>query len=197
MVDLALAVVDESPTGFADLTLAAVAARAGVAVPSLYKHVRSLGDLRREVALVAVDELTAVLEAAGRGWSGSDALAGQLRAIRDHARRHPGRYAATQMTPEASAAGAEAHRAAAARTVAAMAAALGTRSATPPTKDDELVHRVRTVRSAVHGFVSLELSGGFGLPQDIDESFEHLISTLVTGLRLTPAAAAARTEPVA
>ena len=81
--------------------------------------------------------------------------------------------------------------------VAAMAAVLGTRSATPPTKDDELVHRVRTVRSAVHGFVSLELSGGFGLPQDIDESFEHLISTLVTGLRLTPAAAAARTEPVA
>jgi hypothetical protein len=34
----------------------------------------------------------------------------------------------------------------------------------------------------LHGFVSLEASGGFGLPDDVDESFETLIDVLVAGL---------------
>src|SRR5690606_6751367 len=60
VVRLAVEVVDEAgATGFADLTLAKVAARAGVAAPSLYKHVGSLADLRREVAVLAVRLQTA------------------------------------------------------------------------------------------------------------------------------------------
>jgi hypothetical protein len=35
----------------------------------------------------------------------------------------------------------------------------------------------------VHGFIALELGGGFGLPVDVDESFDHLVATLVAGLR--------------
>jgi hypothetical protein len=46
----------------------------------------------------------------------------------------------------------------------------------------EAVPLIRTVRSALHGFLSLEASGGFGLPDDIDESFETLIEVLVAGL---------------
>ena len=43
VVDLALEVVDDGgPSGWADLGLSAVAHRAGVAVPSLYKHVDGL-----------------------------------------------------------------------------------------------------------------------------------------------------------
>lgn len=193
VVQIALTVVDETRSGFADLTLAAVAARAGVAVPSLYKHVRSIDDLRRAVALLAIDELTAVLVAAGQERTGAAALTAQAHAIRDHARRHPGRYAALQVAPDPLAPQDAALRVAAARTVQALADALNpgpapgpaTADRRGPPDQDELVHTVRTVRSAVHGFVTLELGGGFGLPQDIDESFEHLVRTLVTGLRLT------------
>ncbi|MDP9028475.1 MAG: TetR family transcriptional regulator, partial [Actinomycetota bacterium] len=57
VTDIAVALVDSAPNGFAGLTLAAVAARAGVAVPSLYKHIGSLAELRRAVALVGLSEL--------------------------------------------------------------------------------------------------------------------------------------------
>ena len=37
------------------------------------------------------------------------------------------------------------------------------------------IHAVRAIRSALHGFVSLEREGGFGLPIDIDDSYDNLI----------------------
>jgi hypothetical protein len=36
--------------------------------------------------------------------------------------------------------------------------------------------------SLAHGFVSLELAGGFGLPIDLDESYRTLMDLLVRGL---------------
>jgi hypothetical protein len=41
---------------------------------------------------------------------------------------------------------------------------------------------VRAFRSAVHGFVALEAAGGFGIPVDVDTSFERLVATLAGGL---------------
>src|SRR6478735_7322489 len=64
--------------GLDRLTLARVAATAGVRTPSLYNHVESLDDVRR---------------------AGDDALAAMAVAYRAYARRHPGRYAATQRAP--------------------------------------------------------------------------------------------------
>ena len=49
--------------------------------------------------------------------------------------------------------------------------------------DDQLVDAIRAIRSAVHGFVMLELGGGFGLPDDLDQSFDVLITMLTRGLR--------------
>ncbi len=40
---------------------------------------------------------------------------------------------------------------------------------------------VRGLRSLVHGFATLELAGGFGLPLEMDESFHYLIQTLING----------------
>jgi hypothetical protein len=48
--------------------------------------------------------------------------------------------------------------------------------------DDRLVDSIRVVRSAVHGFVMLESGGGFGLPDDLDRSFEALLAVLVAGV---------------
>ncbi|WP_415803326.1 TetR/AcrR family transcriptional regulator, partial [Isoptericola cucumis] len=98
VVGIALDLVDAGgPRGLADLTLAKVAATAGVATPSLYKHVGSLAALRRHVAVVTLEEMAATSAAATVGRSGPDALRALAGAWRDYAREHPGRYAATQL----------------------------------------------------------------------------------------------------
>ncbi|WP_407316735.1 WHG domain-containing protein [Isoptericola halotolerans] len=179
VVDLALGIVDDGgPDGFAGLTLAQVAARAGVATPSLYKHVGSLAELRREVAARAVRELAVVSSRATVGLSGADAVRAMAHAWRDHARTYPGRYAATQVGPDPDAPAHAEHRAAAAESVAVAVAAL--RGFGLP--DDGVVDAVRAARSAVHGFVALELGGGFRMPQDLDRSFEALVTMLVAGI---------------
>ena len=52
---------------------------------------------------------------------------------------------------------------------------------------DDALHAVRGVRSAVHGFISLEAAGAFGMSIDVDESFERLVTTLERGLPQTSA----------
>lgn len=47
--------------------------------------------------------------------------------------------------------------------------------------DDRAVDAARALRSAIHGFVSLEAAGGFWLPRDVDRSFAFLIDALVAG----------------
>lgn len=176
---LALRVVDDGGAqGFTDLTLAKVAAAAGVATPSLYKHVGSLADLRRAVALVSIEDLTRATAAATIGRSGPDALFALARAVRDFAREHPGRYAAVQVSPDLGATEDDAISLAGARTIAVIVAVL--RGFDLP--EARTVDAIRAVRSAIHGFVSLELLGGFGLPDDVDHSFEVLVGLLVAGI---------------
>jgi hypothetical protein len=49
-------------------------------------------------------------------------------------------------------------------------------------EEDDLVDAARLLRSALHGFVSLELEGGFAMARSVDRSFERLVSSLDTAL---------------
>jgi AcrR family transcriptional regulator len=162
--------------GYERLTLAAVAQRFGVKLPSLYKHVGGVEDLQRGVALLAVQELGAALSAAAVGRSGGDALHALGRAYRRYAREHPGRYAATVRAPDPQDPDHLAAAHAVTSTVFAVLAGL-------EVADDDLVHATRTVRSALHGFAALEAAGGFGLPHAVDDSFDHLLDAVERGLR--------------
>ena len=53
-------------------------------------------------------------------------------------------------------------------------------------REDDMIDALRTVRAALHGFVVLELAGGFGLPRDIDASYARYVLTLDRGLRGWP-----------
>lgn len=179
VTDIAVELVDAGPDGFATLTLAAVAARAGVAVPSLYKHVGSLAELRRAVALVGLSELLRRSSTATVGVAGEDALRELGREVRAFAREHPGLYAATQVAPDLDDPAAVALAQTAADSVAVVAAVLrGFGLAEPRTVD-----AVRATRAAIHGFVELEAHGGFGMPDDVDRSFEAMLDVLVAGIR--------------
>ena len=172
MLAAALDVVDES--GAAGLTLAAVAVRTGVAVPSLYKHVEGLPALRRQATVAVLDEFTARLTAAVLGYSGPDALDRFLRAYRDYARENPGRYQLT--VPAADAADQEVAKAGARAVDVALALLAGA-----GITGEEAVHATRCLRAAVHGFAMLEISGGFGLPESTDTSFDRLVAMLTVG----------------
>ncbi|MEP6843337.1 MAG: TetR-like C-terminal domain-containing protein [Pseudolysinimonas sp.] len=179
VTDLAVELVDSTPNGFATLTLAAVAARAGVAVPSLYKHVGSLADLRRSVALVGLSELLRRSSAATVGRAGDDALRALGREIRAFAGEHPGLYAATQIAPDVDGAASLAL----AQTAADLVGVVGSVLRGFGLPDARTVDAVRATRASIHGFVELEAHGGFGMPDDVNGSFEALLDMLVAGVQ--------------
>jgi AcrR family transcriptional regulator len=161
--------------GYEGLTLAGVAERCGVRLPSLYKHVEGIAHLRRLLAARAVRELADELGRSAVGRSGADALAAMAGRYRDFARRHPGGYAATLRAPDP---GDEALRSASASVLEVVFAILAGYGIT----GEDAVDATRMVRSALHGFVALEAAGGFGLPRAVDRSFARLVGGLDAAL---------------
>jgi AcrR family transcriptional regulator len=180
-------------TGWERLTLAALAARLGVRLPSLYKHIDSLDGLRRDVAVLAVTELGAAMSAAAVGRAGGEAVRAVADAYRDYGTAHPGRYAATVRAPAADDA---AHTAAAESVLRVVLAVLAGYGLT----GDDAVDATRALRAALHGFVTLETGGGFGMPVDVDRSYARLIdgfdATLCRWASAGPAAAHPDSTPV-
>jgi AcrR family transcriptional regulator len=153
--------------GIANVTLAAIAARLGVKVPSLYKHIDGLDALQHQIAVRARAELTTVFEDAAAGGLPSLATA-----YRSWAHEHPGRYPAILRAPSPDDSVDLAISARAIDVIYGILAEFGI-------TDDEAIDATRMLRSALHGFVSLEAAGGFGLPQDVDRSFERMVGALM------------------
>ena len=144
--------------------------------PSLYNHIDGLGALRHELRLLAIHSATEAMREATARRHGDDALAALCRALRAHAAAHPGLYAAPQPsvhTPDTD----PALRAAGDEQLDVVRAALVGYGL----DGDDALHAIRALRSAVHGFISLERAGAFGMPIAIDESFERLIRLLADG----------------
>jgi AcrR family transcriptional regulator len=173
VVDADVAVADRD--GLAAVTLARVAASLGVRSPSLYHHVAGHEGLMQALAARVTHELALALRRAATGRAGGDAIHAVARAQRAYAHAHPGRYAATLAAPRAGDTEHEAAAADAVDVLTAVFAGMGLR-------DDALIHAVRGLRSAVHGFTALESAGGFALAADPDESFERLIAALASGI---------------
>jgi AcrR family transcriptional regulator len=155
-----------------DVTLATLAAQLGIRAPTLYHYVNGLDGLRRDLALLSARQMTRALEQAIMGFSGGEAVEAVAVAYRDFARAHPGLYAAFQRAagPEDTAL----HEAQAEVVEIVLRVVAPARA-----ERDSAIHTVRLIRSLIHGFVSLEIGGGFGLPQDIDETFQRLIHVMI------------------
>lgn len=175
VVHAAAALADEE--GLEGVTLARLAERLNIRTPSLYNHVAGLDGLRRELALLGMRELTARLGRSAVGKSGDGAVVALGHAYRAYAGERPGLYDAATLRPpdprDRELIGASEEL------VAVVLAGL----ASYGFAQDDALHAVRGLRSVVHGFVSLEAVGGFGLPLDLDESFERLLRAFVAGLR--------------
>lgn len=173
VVDEAAALADE--VGLDNLTLAAVAKRLGVRLPSLYKHVAGMPALQRELTLRAKTEMTRAFTRATVGKSRGDALRALAFAYRDWATKHPGLYAAGVRAPGGDDTEDRQASAAASEVVFDALAGYDLDEATA-------VDAVRTLRAALHGFIGLEAAGGFGLDRPLDESMAWMLETLDTAL---------------
>ena len=161
--------------GLDQLTLAALAARLGVRQPSLYKHVASLDALHRLLSMQGKAEIADALGQAAIGRARDDALVAMAHAWRAWALDHPGRYQAAQ---QGAAPGDVEHEAVSRRTVEVMAAVMDGYGL----DGDDAIDAIRAYRAALHGFVSLEASGGFAFPRSVDRSFDRLVRALVLAL---------------
>ncbi|MBO9542546.1 WHG domain-containing protein [bacterium] len=166
--------VDEE--GFEGLSLSRLAERLGVRSPSLYKHVAGLEAVQRGVALLALRAIARRMAEAAVGKAGPDAMMAIAEAYRAYAKEHPGLYAATLRAPEP---GDREWDEASDQLLGIIIRVLE-----PFALGEEgTLHAIRGLRSLVHGFASLESSGGFGMPLDIDESFRRLMTSFLAGLR--------------
>jgi AcrR family transcriptional regulator len=177
VVQAAVALADTA--GIEQFTLADLAAQLGVRTPSLYNHVAGLPGLRRDLAVLGTRELSARMSRAAIGKSGDAAVLAIAQAYRAFVTEHPGLYAATvrsslltdQPNPELDAAQQES-----VEIVLAVLAGYRLGGA-------EAIHAARGLRSVVHGFATIEAADGFGIPLDLDTSFQQLIENYVAGLR--------------
>jgi AcrR family transcriptional regulator len=176
VLDAAVSLADE---GLDQVTFARLAEILGVRAPSLYNHVNGRAALLRLIMLRGLGELADAIAAAAAGLAGGEALRASANAYRDYALAHPGSYEATLAAP------AEHDRelqAAAERLLGLMASIL---RGWKLQRDDE-IDAIRILRSALHGFVTLERRGGFAMSRDLDASFRALIDTLIDGLGRRP-----------
>jgi AcrR family transcriptional regulator len=158
------------------LSLAELAARFRVRTPSLYNHIEGLDGLRRDLTLRGLNLLANGIRPAIAGVSGRDALQAAADAYRSFAAANPGLY---PYTVRDSAIDDAEVRAASQEILDLLATTLrGYRLS-----GDEAVHAVRMVRSLLHGFAALELSGAYQAPPDMDASYGRLIETMDAGLR--------------
>ena len=127
----------------------------------------------------AVDELADRLAASVMGLAGPDALRALADAYRGFAHAHPGLYPMTQIPAEASDGSLSPLRSSAAqRTVAIVTAAL----AGYRIPEDRIIDAARMTRASLHGFVDIEVHGGFAMNAPIDVSFATLVDSLHAAL---------------
>ncbi|HNE05410.1 MAG TPA: WHG domain-containing protein [Anaerolineales bacterium] len=165
--------------GVQALTLSRLAEELGIQTPSLYNHVEGLPGLQQELAILNAKLLADRLSSAAMGKSGTELFMEASQAFRAYVKEYPGLYMSTLRSSGAQETPNKELQLEEERTVnvgLVVMASLGL-------KGENAIHGLRAFRSMVHGFATLEVAGGFGLPQDCDESFRRLVLALVAGLQ--------------
>jgi AcrR family transcriptional regulator len=161
------------------LSLNRLAEKLDIRTPSLYNHIDGLPGLQRELAVMNARLLADRLSAAAIGKSGPALFMDVAQVFREYVKEYPGLYLSTlrssgKQTVQDENLIREEERAV--KVGLAIMDSLGL-------KGEDAIHAVRAFRSMVHGFATLEVAGGFGLPEDCDESFRRLVETLIAGLQ--------------
>jgi AcrR family transcriptional regulator len=165
--------------GIQALTLSRLAEELGIQTPSLYNHIDGLPGLQKDLAVWNARLLADCLGETAVGKSGSDLFMEVAQAFRNFVKEHPGLYMSTLRSS-----GVQQEQAENLKREEERALKIGTTvMASLGLQGKDAVHALRAFRSTVHGFATLEIAGGFGLPLECDESFRRVVTALSTGLQ--------------
>jgi AcrR family transcriptional regulator len=161
------------------LSLNHLADKLGIRTPSLYNHVDGLPGLRRELSLLNARTLAERLNEAAIGQSGPELVRVVMQTIRTYIKEYPGLYISTLRASGTQADVDPELENEEARSVKVGVIVMGSFGL----EGEDAVHAVRGLRSVVHGFATLEVSGGFGMSLDLNESFTRLVELFIAGLQ--------------
>ncbi len=172
VVETAATLMDEQgPEAF---TLARLAARLGIRSQSIYAHVDGLDNLRRELALMSLGELSLRLGRSAMGRTGRDGLHALAHTHASFAMQRPGLYACSLRSPDG-----DEELAKAIEDVTdpwhSVLASFGLRPS-------EIVHYHRALWAAIHGFVTLRHQGLMTRTASPDRSFIMMIDAFADAL---------------
>lgn len=162
--------------GLENITLKMIADEFGVQPPSLYNHIKSLDDLRKNLMLYGWQQAELELLHAACGVSGYEALRAMFQAFYKYATENPGVFNAMLWYNKFE-------------DGETMAATDGLFSVLFRVMEgvniprEKVGHLIRTFRSFVEGFALLENNGAFGNPISIKESFDLSVDVLLAGIR--------------
>ena len=157
-----------------------VAHELGIRPPSIYKHINGTDALRRAVAIEVLYRLTDHLSHQVQGIADHRLLIRAIaNGIRQFFHQYPALHAITTAAPIDDDPDYE---------VAKQAFVAFSHEHLQPfgIEGDEVIHAIRVLISACHGFVMLERSQRFTAPQSLDDSYEWMIDTLIFTLEHRP-----------
>ncbi|MDZ4727811.1 MAG: TetR-like C-terminal domain-containing protein [Leptospira sp.] len=161
---------------FENLSIKSLAESLEIRPPSLYNHINDLSELKNEISSMAMDTLSEKLLLALESAKTSHKkikLSILMRTYRDFAHQYKNVYGLILSAPRENLA----HKIAAEKILNICLHTLDLKEL-----DTKAIHKIRILRATLHGFVSLELVSGFGLPESVNETFERLIEDLSKSL---------------
>ncbi|WNB93781.1 TetR-like C-terminal domain-containing protein [Bacillus sp. NEB1478] len=161
--------------GVDQVTLASLARTLKIRTPSLYNHIDGLEGLKRKLAIYGLKELRIKLQKNISEKDKEETIRSLAEAYIQFARSRPGLY--ELILPAADLNDPDIHQ----EGKALVDILIGV-FRDYDLKEDAALHAVRGFRSVLHGFVSLEQKGGYGLPLDLDVTLKLLISSFIKGI---------------
>jgi len=175
LVNAAMKIADGE--GIKSLTLSRLAREFGVKSPSLYEHIDGIDGLLRLLRLKGLELMGRQFQSAVMGISGDEAIGKLADSFRSFAEEYPSLY---DLTVESDKEDSEEVKAASREILNVIYAVLNNYGLS----DTMAIHATRYLRSVIHGFISLEKSGGFGIEVSIDESFIFVKKALVSTIKI-------------
>lgn len=173
LVSIARGLVEQ--TGPDALTLGALASKAGIKTPSLYKHFADRAAVLKAVEIELLGELEAHLRRETRGDSPKARLKSMARAYRAWGKAKPNRYRVIYsgnafVDPDIRAACLHA------------AQPLFEELREAGIVEARVLTESRTIVPFLHGFVLMEIGSAFNLGGDVDDAFETGLETILKAI---------------
>ena len=162
--------------GFDQFSLRELADRLGVKTASLYNHISSLSELTSNIGQLAFERMTGQLYSGTEDALPFDTLYHIAIGYRKFAKQNPELYKTIVKIPSTGSSDLIEKGQSLVHSLYPVLEACGL-------SEDDIIHFSRTIRSAMHGFVTLEEAGFFGTAVDADESYSYMIKALIEPLK--------------